>query len=43
MAEQVGISPAVAEMAIKLIGPKVAEFVPGGLGSLGATLGKLFD
>lgn len=43
LASQVGISPDVAESVTKLIGPKVAEFVPGGLGGLGGTLGKLFD
>jgi hypothetical protein len=43
IAEQVGISPAIISAAVNLIGPKVAEFVPGGVGGLGAMAGKLFD
>jgi hypothetical protein len=43
LAEQVGITPALAQQVIATIGPKVAEFTPGGLGGLGALAGKLFD
>lgn len=43
LADQVGISPQVAETVINLIGPKVADFMPSGLGSVGSALGKLFD
>jgi len=40
LAEQVGISPEIAQQALALVGPKIAEFTPGGLGALA---GKLFD
>ena len=40
LADQVGISPEVVQQVLQIIGPKVAEFSPGGLGSLA---GKLFD
>ena len=44
LAEQVGISPAIAESVVSLIGPKIAEFAPGDLGSaIGSLAGKLFD
>ncbi len=45
LAEQVGISPAIAEQVVALIGPKVADFSPAdGLGgALGSLAGKLFD
>lgn len=42
VASQIGLSPSIVKQAIALIGPKVAEFVPGGLGGLGALAGKLF-
>jgi len=41
IAQQVGLPPVIAEKAIALIGPAVAEFVPGGLGAL-SSLKKLF-
>ena len=40
LAEQIGITPEVATQAIALIGPIIADFSPGNLGSL---VGKLFD
>jgi hypothetical protein len=40
LAEQVGISPEIANQAIALIGPIIADFSPGNLGSI---VGKLFD
>ena len=40
VAKQVGISPEIAQQVLSLIGPKVADFAPGGLASLA---GKLFD
>ena len=43
IAEQLGLSPTVVSAAINLIGPKVAEFAPSGLGALGSIAGKLFD
>lgn len=43
IAEQLGLSPTIVSAAINLIGPKVAEFAPGGLGALGSIAGKLFD
>ena len=43
IAEQLGLSPTIVSAAIDLIGPKVAEFAPGGLGALGSIAGKLFD
>lgn len=43
LAEQVGISPALAQQVLSVIGPHVAEFVPSKLGGLGALAGKLFD
>ena len=43
IAGQIGLSPAVVSAAINLIGPKVADFAPEGLGALGSLAGKLFD
>ena len=43
VAEQIGLSPELVKQAVELIGPKVDEFVPGGLGQLGSIAGKLFD
>lgn len=43
IADQLGLSPAVVSAAIGMIGPKVAEFAPDGLGALGSIAGKLFD
>ena len=40
LADQIGISPAIVQQVLQIIGPKVAEFSPGGLGDLA---GKLFD
>ncbi len=42
VASQLNLSPDVIQKAVELIGPKVQEFVPGGLGSLGSLAGKLF-
>lgn len=39
LAERLGISPEIVQQALQVIGPKIAEFSPGGLGSLA---GKLF-
>ena len=39
LAEQVGLSPEIVQQALQVIGPKVAEFSPKGLGGLA---GKLF-
>lgn len=40
LAQQVGLSSDVIEKALALIGPKVEEFVPGGLGGLKDLAGK---
>ncbi len=40
LANQIGISPEIVQQVLQIIGPKVAEFSPGGLGALA---GKLFD
>ncbi len=40
LAGQLGLTPEVIEQVLKVIGPKVAEFTPGGLGALA---GKLFS
>jgi len=34
LSQQVGISPDIVQKAVEMIGPKVEEFVPGGLGGL---------
>ena len=39
LAQQVGISPDVVQNALALIGPKIEQFVPGGLAGLA---GKFF-
>ena len=38
LAEQLGISPAIVEQVLQIIGPKIAEFSPGGLGALAGKL-----
>ena len=38
--QQIGISPSIVSAAVELIGPKVAEYAPGALGSIA---GKLFN
>jgi len=43
LADQIGISPEIVQQALTIIGPKIAEFSPGGLGGLGGLAGKLFD
>ena len=43
LAQDVGISPEIAQMAVSLIGPKVAEFVPGGMDTVTSLASKLFD
>ena len=40
IATQIGVSPSIVAAAVDRIGPKVAEFAPGALGSLAS---KLFD
>ncbi len=40
LAEQLGISPEVVQQVLSVVGPKIAEFSPGGLSSLA---GKLFN
>ncbi|MEQ8858981.1 MAG: hypothetical protein RIC56_10055 [Pseudomonadales bacterium] len=42
IASQLNLSPDVIQQVVALIGPKVQDFVPGGLGSLGSLAGKLF-
>ena len=41
VANQIGLSPAIVQKAVELIGPHVAEFLPSA-GALGALAGKLF-
>lgn len=42
LASQLNLSPDVISKVVEMIGPKVQEFVPGGLGSIGSLAGKLF-
>jgi hypothetical protein len=41
IADQIGLSPAVVQKAVELIGPYVADFIPSA-GGLGTLAGKLF-
>ena len=43
LSEQVGLTPDVINRALALIGPKVEEFAPGGLGGIKSLAGKLLN
>ena len=43
LSEQVGLAPDVINQALALIGPKVEQFAPGGLGGLKNLAGKFLN